>query len=346
MIRELLHAYGSNLRRQFAHDRLNTLGSSEAGRCARASAFAKLEVPPDPDFVEGWGAALRGSVIEDSFWVPGLRANLPPGATLLYAGEEQQTFVDGFLSATPDGLIVGVARDCLSDLGVPDIGQTSLLLDCKSIDPRANLRQPKPEHVFQMHVGMGLVRRATDHQPEYAILSYIDASFWDHITEFPVRFDPRVYDAAIERARSIMAATNPGDLAPEGKIAGGGECRYCAWGQQCVGTTLASMPPGGARLGANAAAELKSLRDAERALAASAEATEYTRAATQEAIKQFLRTAGVRGHKGDNWSVQWTVTKGRQSIDQAALLEAAADAGIQIDEFKKEGKPAERLTVT
>jgi len=54
----------------------------------------------------------------------------------------------------------------------------------------------------------------------------------------------------------------------------------------------------------------------------------------------------VRGHKGDNWSVQWTVTKGRQSIDQAALLEAAADAGIQIDEFKKEGKPAERLTVT
>jgi len=229
---------------------------------------------------------------------------------------------------------------------VPDIGQTSLLLDCKSIDPRANLRQPKPEHVFQMHVGMGLVRRATDHQPEYAILSYIDASFWDHITEFPVRFDPRVYDAAIERARSIMAATDPGDLAPEGKIAGGGECRYCAWGQQCVGTTLASMPPGGARLGANAAAELKSLRDAERALAASAEATEYTRAATQEAIKQFLRTAGVRGHKGDNWSVQWTVTKGRQSIDQAALLEAAADAGIQIDEFKKEGKPAERLTVT
>src|SRR6185369_12607643 len=92
MIRELLHAYGSNLRRQFAHDRLNTLGSSEAGRCARASAFAKLEVPPDPDFVEGWGAALRGSVIEDSFWVPGLRANRPPAAPLYMPARSSRLF--------------------------------------------------------------------------------------------------------------------------------------------------------------------------------------------------------------------------------------------------------------
>lgn len=346
MIRELLHAYGSNLRRQFAHDRLNTLGSSEAGRCARASAFAKLEVPPDPDFVESWGAALRGSVIEDSFWVPGLRANLPPGAQLRFAGDEQQTLVDGYLSATPDGLITGLPPGCLSDLGVADILADCLLVECKSIDPRASLKSAKPEHVFQVQVALGLMRRSTEYMPEYALISYIDASFWDRVYEFPVRFDSRVYDAAIERARAIMAASDPGDLAPEGKIAGGAECRYCAWSQQCIGVTIASVPESGARLGANAAAELKSLRDAERKLAASAEETEFTRAATQEAIKQFLRAAGVRGHKGDDWSVQWTVTKGRQSIDQAALLEAAKHAGIKTDEFRREGKPAERLTVT
>jgi hypothetical protein len=31
MIRELLHRYGSDLKRNWEHDRLNTLGSSEAG---------------------------------------------------------------------------------------------------------------------------------------------------------------------------------------------------------------------------------------------------------------------------------------------------------------------------
>ena len=44
MIRELLHAYGSGRRREFAHDRLSTLGSSGQGRCLRQTAYQLLGV--------------------------------------------------------------------------------------------------------------------------------------------------------------------------------------------------------------------------------------------------------------------------------------------------------------
>jgi hypothetical protein len=190
------------------------------------------------------------------------------------------------------------------------------------------------------------MRRATQYAPQYALLSYIDASFWDRVTEFPVQFDERVYAAAVERARGIMSAADPSELAPEGKMAGGDECRYCAWQAQCIGVTIAQIPEKPAGLGDNAAAELKSLRDAERQLAASIDENEQLRAVAGEAIKQFLRAAGVRAHRGPDWSVQWTVAKGRQSVDQAALLKAAEAAGIKIDEFQREGRASERLTVT
>ena len=54
--------------------------------------------------VDVWGATLRGRLFEDHFWVPALRACY--GAKLLFAGDQQQTFVSGFLSATPDGLLI------------------------------------------------------------------------------------------------------------------------------------------------------------------------------------------------------------------------------------------------
>ena len=344
MIKELLHAYGSSRRREFAHDRLSTLGSSGQGRCLRQTSYSLLSVPPDEGWVDSWGAAIRGTVMEDHYWVPALRASLPPDAHLLYAGDEQVTMVDeeARLSATPDGLVVGLDLDCLAELGVPDIGEHCLLVECKSVDPRMLLRRPKPEHEFQVQMAMGLVRRCTDYAPEYAVISYINASFWDQITEFPVRYSERVYQAGAERAAAVFAATDPLEMPPEGKLSGGDECKYCGWAKQCGAGEVERVPAGEVRLSKDAVHELKGLRDAERALAGAIEDNSEMRMVAQEAIKQFLHAHGVRAHKGDGWSVTWSTVKGRITLDRSA----AEAAGFDLSPYEKEGNASERLIVT
>lgn len=348
MIRELLHQYGSSHRREFSHDRLSTLGSSGQGRCLRQTAFQLLSVPPDEGFVDSWGAALRGTVYEDHCWVPALRSSLPEGVELLFAGDGQVTMVDeeARLSATPDGLVVGLPRDCLASLGVPDCLAGSVLVECKTADPRMLLRRAKPEHEFQVGMAMGLVRRCTDHAPEYAVISYTNASFWDQIVEFPVRYSESVYQAGAERARAVFAATDPRQMPPEGKLAGGDECQYCGWAQQCGETEVSRVPGatsnGGVRLEPDAAAELKGLRDVERKLAGAIDDNTATRLLAQEAIKQFLHAHNVRGHKGDGWSVTWSTVKGRVTLNK----DAVSEAGIDLSPYEQEGNASERLIVT
>lgn len=344
MIRELLHAYGKSRRREFAHDRLSTLGSSGQGRCLRQTAYQLLGVTPDAGFVDSWGAAIRGTVMEDHFWVPALRASLPDGAELLFAGEDQVTMVDeeARLSATPDGLITSLERDSLASLGVPDCLADSVLVECKTVDPRMLLRRAKPEHQFQVQMAMGLMRRCTDFAPEYAVISYINASFWDQVTEFPVRYSERVYQAGAERAQTVFAAADPLEMPPEGKLAGGDECRYCGWAQQCGDGEVSRVPAGGVRLSPDAVVELKGLRDAERKLAGAIEDNSEMRLLAQEAIKQFLHAHGVRAHKGDGWSVTWSTVKGRVTLDK----DACAEAGVDLSPFEREGNASERLIVT
>ena len=204
MIKEMLERYGSNHSKVWTTNRLATVGSSEIGQCIRKIGFAKFETVPDAEYEDGWGAALRGTIIEDHFWVPALRASLEimygggeDAPKLLYAGEEQRTFALGFLSATPDGLITEMERDCLSHLGVDDIGPgRCVIVECKSIDPRSQERLPKEEHSYQVNTALGLIRDLTDHQPEHAVITYIDASFLDNIREFVIKFDEGRYKAA------------------------------------------------------------------------------------------------------------------------------------------------------
>lgn len=335
MIKELLHAYGSDRRRVWDYDRSGYTGASEVGQCLRKTKFGKWsQSKPDPEYIESWGYALRGTYMEDHYWVPALRAALPPGAELRYAGEEQMTLGLGRLSATPDGCITGLGQ-----------GDGGILVECKSIDPRSKLTGPKPEHEFQVQVGMGLLRRSDyPEHPEYAVISYIDASDWSKVTEFSVKYDDRMFAAARGRAEAIYVAETPDDLPAEGKIAGGRECQYCPYQRQCGDGQLAAMPAGGVRLPPDAVAELKGLRDAERQLADMIEANRATQALAQEAIKQFLRMHNARAHKevDGSWGVQWSIVNGRKSLDQAAM---EAD-GINLEPYQKEGRPSERLTIT
>src|SRR5262249_29956621 len=125
MIAETLAEFAKATARTF-EGRENTIGASEVGQCARKVFFAKNTGDPvysassDEDYVDPWGAALRGRLFEDHFWVPALRARF--GSKLKYAGAEQQTFISGFLSATPDGLLIDQSQDMLASLGIADIG--------------------------------------------------------------------------------------------------------------------------------------------------------------------------------------------------------------------------------
>ena len=109
---------------------------------------------------------------------------------LHYAGRRQRTFRSGYLSATPDGILDGLPRDALAYLRVPDIGPSGcIVVDLKTVDPRINLSEPKPAHVFQIQVQLGLVREQTRFQPAYGLLSYVNASFFDDVVEFAIKFD-------------------------------------------------------------------------------------------------------------------------------------------------------------
>jgi hypothetical protein len=349
VISEALDAYARAHARMF-DDRANTVGASDVGRCARQTFYTKNEGDPDfgaprnPDFAESWGATARGRLFEDCFWVPALRKRY--GERLLYAGEQQQTFTLGFLSATPDALIVGLDSDVLTPLGVPDIGgDGSLVLECKTIDPRAKLDGPRLEHVFQAQVQLGLLHALTSHRPQHALLSYVDASFWNLVLEFPVRRDPSIFENAQARAAQILTATAAEQLRPEGWISGARECELCPFSHACGGERARVPQQATAEPDPEFIREVADLaREAKRREATLEQATTALRT-LQHDIKERLRARGFRRVVGDGVAVTWSAVKGRPSYDMKSIREAAATAGIDLNQFETTGDPSDRLVI-
>jgi hypothetical protein len=237
MIREALDAFARATARSFA-GRENAVGASEIGACARRTYFAKNEQDyllgqdRDADHVDAWGAAQRGSIFEVAVWEPALRACF--GERLLFAGADQRTLVSGYLSATPDALLVELPRDILAPFGIADIGEgAALVVEGKTLDPRSRLDEARSEHVYQINVQIGFIRELTPHRPEFGLLSYVNPSFWNEVVEFPVAFNERLFAVAKARAAEIMTARSGDDLKPEGWIAGGRECEYCPFTVAC-----------------------------------------------------------------------------------------------------------------
>jgi hypothetical protein len=323
--------------------RAGSVGASDAPQCARKVYYDKRAAPRDPDFADGWGARVRGSTFERHLWAPALRAVY--GDKLLYAGEKQITLTYGELSATPDGLLVGLPRDALAALGVPDIGERGeIVVECKTIDPRAALAKPKPEHVLQTQIQIGLFRALTRHRPEFALISYVDASFWDLVVEYAIPFDQAAFEAAQRRAAAIMHARHAGELRPEGWIAGGRECERCPWARACLGERV-TMRAAPAEPTPELAAEVAALaRTALRREAAADAATAALRA-TQHEIKERMRAAGVRSVAADGLHVAWGSVRGRPSYDHNAMRAAAIAAGVNPAEFETAGVTTDRLDI-
>lgn len=357
------HAAASN--RDFGGDRRHTVGASEIGQCERKTWFSKFEgdadargavVTRDEDYEDGWGARARGSVYEAAWWAPALKARFDGQGgrgSLLYAGDDQRTLVLDYLSATPDGLVTGQGADALAHLGVGTIdpageGADCVAVECKTADPRTKLDKPKPEHVFQVVTQVGLIRAATNHRPAYGVLSYTDASFWDEVIEFPIRFDESVFATARERARRIMTAGTAEALKPEGYIAGGRECDRCAFARPCGmvdQARLAKLSDKG-EVPAEIAHRIEAKAIAARLSKNEAEAATKAARAKEDEIKTLLGEAGVRSYRSGAVSVTWSPVKGRPSWDNKGIREAAEAAGIDLSPFSTVGSPTDRLTIS
>jgi hypothetical protein len=350
MMAEALAQYAKATARAF-EAREHAVGASEVGQCARKIFFAKnagdsvYGVTSDDDYADAWGAALRGRLFEDHFWVPALRARF--GAKLLYAGDQQQKFVSGFLSATPDGLLIDQSHDALASLGIVDIGgDGSIVVECKTIDPRVELDAPKPEHAFQAQVQIGLFSELTPHQPNVALISYANASFPDEIIEFVVRFESAIFANAKRRAAQILTAQAADQLKPEGWIAGGRECEFCAFNRAC-GVIRHTVPtrPVTELPDPQFVAEIADLAREAKQRRAEAEAVAAKQRSIEEEIRERLRAKGLRRVAGDNVSVVWSPVKGRPSYDMKRIREAAAKAGIDIAEYETVGEATDRLVI-
>jgi hypothetical protein len=351
LIKTALDEYARSTKKKFAHDRTQSVGASEIGQCARRVYYAKKspELSRDDDYVEGWGAAMRGTIMENNFWEPALRKKF--GHSLSLSGPRQKTLIDGALSATPDGLIIGVRPDILANLGVPDIrehgeeggkSECCILVECKTIDPRVNLHKAKEENVFQVQVQLGLIRSLSPYQPTYALISYVDASFWDEVAEFPIRFNETLFDEAKLRAAKILSADGPKDLRPEGWIAGGAECEYCPFTRACGIDRVGRSGKEDVELDPQFVAEMTDLCRQAAALRSTVKRDEAAYRSAQESIKERLRDKNVRRIPD---VVYWSAQKGRTSYDMPALREAAVAMGLDVEKFSTVGDPSDRLEI-
>jgi hypothetical protein len=192
---------------------------------------------------------------------------------------------------------------------------------------------------------LGVVRETTDFKPRYAVISYIDASFWDTVTEFVVAFDPTIYATAKARAAKVLTATTAAELPPEGWIAGGHECERCLFAKAC-GIERRAMPQATTTT-ANPqfVAEARDLAVAYKTHQGEADAATVKVREIQHEIRERLRVKALRRVDGDDFSIVWSPVKGRQSFDVKALSAAAAAAGVDVGKFETIADPGDRLDV-
>lgn len=224
------------------HDRIDTVGASEIGSCARQVYWRKSGLAPDQDFEQGYGALERGNCVED-WYVDTLRRfideNKPP-YDMIWTGKHQKTIVRGSQSATPDGLIVPHIGESLSlfDEATENTFETSapVYQEIKSMDPRSfeHLVQPQHGHRLQCIQGMDLVRSLSPYNPDYAVITYVNASFYDDKKVFVIPFDQATADHLRVRASSIMYDFKPDKPpVPEERLRGGKYCQYCEFLERC-----------------------------------------------------------------------------------------------------------------
>ncbi len=340
----MFEAFSASAEKEWKYDRNASLGASEAFDCIRKAFFKKHQYEPDDEHVADWGAAKRGDIIENHFAVPATVAVMPEGASLIYAGDEQETLRKGRLSATPDGLAIELERDALKQLGIDDIESDSVVIEYKSFDPRATVNEEKAIHAGQVQVQMGLIHELTNHRPEYAVIIYFNASWLSDIRPFVVKRDPKIYEAAKARAKQVFSADEPHELMAEGKISGG--CTYCEFTEECAIATGEAMPEKKRKVSDQETLDrLHVLAVRQKAAAAAEKDAKKDKEIASAEIKELLRDADTKGADDERFRVSYSWCSGKKSLDTLALAADLKDFGRDIEEYQKEGNGYERLTV-
>lgn len=318
------NSFIDSTKKQWAHDRTKTLGGSEVFGCIRKAWYSRHETPKDPDYKESWGATRRGDLIENYHVVPAMQHAAETGGFKIdYVGGDQQTlFCDGVpMSVTPDGLIHGLPRNWLQRYGIPDIKSDCVMFEIKSIDPRVDLSEEKAIHHGQTQIQMGLVRENTKFRPHYAVILYVNASFFDDMNVFVVEWDEKKYEVAKLRARTAYEAPNAENLIREGQI--DGSCTYCPFKGACLATTLKAFPKDEEGKGKKAKQSPQEHVDAVADLVALAhkariakKKAEKTDALIKEQIKGKLTELQTRRVKDGEWSLSYSMQSGRATIDK------------------------------
>lgn len=332
--------------RQFAHDRTQSVGASETFSCSRKNWFAKhTPDATDPGVEKNWGILERGNIIENAFFVPKLR-HIFGSESCLFMGDDQVTLhvTDARSSSTSDGMVYTDDRGILADDGIPDIEADCFLAECKSFDPRMNLREEKEVHRGQAIMQLGHFREKTEHKPVWAILIYINASDLTDIRVFPVRFDEEQYEFGKARNTSVFTTRDPFELMAEG--AWTDQCKYCPFTLACGNAEIKRFPTDSRNYTQEQVDEVHALaieydaaREAEKAAIAA-------KGLAGEKIKTALSRIGNRGVESPDFKATYSKMDGKTSLDKGALNAFLQLHGADIADFEKSGGDFTRLTVT
>lgn len=331
------------------HDRSLTVGASEVFNCMRQNAFKKLspELAEEPEEADPeWGHTERGNLVENEFVVPSLKSMFGE-ENCLFMGAAQKTFIDGRLSATPDGVVIGLPRDALADYGIEDIGESeAIATEVKSFgsdyaapkkDKATGLYIPKPRHQGQNIVQMGLLRRKTNYFPDVGVVLYVNPVNLKDIRPATVRYDDAVYTRAKNRAESIFVpGKTPADFAAEGLITKK-DCQYCDFCSACHDIEMARFPDKivpAKNISANDLTEIEHEARVVAALRAKMKEVEEEKKIKETSLKDKLFDIGTTKVAGDGWSVSISKNAGRKSLDKEKLV---ADTGVDLDDYMKTG---------
>lgn len=333
-------------------NRDDSAGASEVFDCWRKLFYTKNGYDKDSSYKYSWGAFARGNLLEDEYVVPAMYNAIDSGmfgkdVALIGAGEDQKTFVEGNLSATPDGLLIGLAKDALKDYGIDDIESDCVVFEIKSIDPRVSLTEEKEVHHGQVQVQMGIIRESTDFKPKYAVILYVDCSFFDEMQIYIVEYTEKMYDYAKQRADLVFAKDAKAEnFRAEGRI--DGTCDFCDYREACMETIRGSIPDGEDE--DDLTEEDKELLDSLVMKSSKCQidfkAAEKAHKEAKADLSEILKEHGRKALRDPKYSVTITWNKGRKSLDKEALNDDMEEAGLNMDDYYTTGLGFETVRVT
>jgi len=326
--------------RVWSHNRNDWLGASETFTCLRRAYLIRNST----DHAEmSLGAAERGNVMEKHFVVPCLQ-QIFGTENVLYASDDQESFKFIQNSVTPDALIVNVARDFFADDGLPDLEADCFVAEIKSFDPRKTVLEAEYQHAGQAQIQLHGFNTLTKYRPVWAVIFYVNASFYDDVRVFFVRYDPAVFEQAVERAKLLYETKDASDLLPEGVYLG--TCGYCPVAHLCNDADVKSVSEFRKPVDVAVLPELESFLMQGLVVREDMKALKKAKEENDHAIRQLLKAQGTNHGEIDEATVTVSVEDGKESLDKDALDSFLRQHNKTTKDFRKTGADFTKLLIT